>query len=158
MEAVSIVSAKSIWLMNLSDLNPKGLRLFPDLSDALVAMYDFDEQPDNAPTALGNTTQPGVKFENGQFETDNGTVRVGLDLYADGIVADTSVSTEVTDAFVSHALNWATSSFGLKYDPRLLMKRMYARKSSSGSVHPFPSISRHLVRSRNCYRKGCPAI
>lgn len=142
METISIVSAKSIWLMNLADINPKGLRLFPDLSDALVEAYDFDEQPDDAPTTLGNTTQPSIKFENGQFDTPNGVVRVGLELYADGIVADTSISTDITDAFVQHALNWGNATFGLNYDPRLLMKKMYA---SEVVVRLNSSFSKHLT-------------
>jgi hypothetical protein len=124
-ELLSVASAKSIWLMNLAELNPKGLRLFPNLSDALTDLYDFEEQADDAPTLPGNASQSGIKFKNGQFETERGFVRVGLEVYDDGLVAETSVSTEVSDKFITHALDWASTAFSLRYNPSLLMNRIY---------------------------------
>lgn len=126
MEQLAIASAKSIWLVNLAELNPKGLRLFPNLTNALTDLYDFDEQPDDAPTVPGTSSQPGIKFKNGQFETEQGAVRVSLELYDDGIVADSSVSTEVTNLFIQHAIDWATTAFGLKFSPSLVMNQLYA--------------------------------
>jgi hypothetical protein len=124
MEVLSVLSAKSIWLTNLSELNPKGLRLFPNLSDALTDMYDFDEQPEDAPIKPGATPDLGIHFRNGQFETDDGFVKVGLDVFDDGFVADTSVSTDVTEKFLEHVLNWAMT-FGLKFNRGLLFNKIF---------------------------------
>ncbi len=124
METVSIVIARAIWLINLADLNPKGLRLVPDLSDALTDAYDFDEQPEDAPFRVGPTADSILKFKNGQFETESGLVRVGLDVYDDGLVAETSVSTDVSEQFLEHVLYWSTS-FGLRFDAELIFNKVY---------------------------------
>ena len=89
MKLLSVISARSTWLFNLGDLNPKGLRLFPQLIDALTEAYDFDDQPQDAPNAPGEKpSQLGIQFKNGKFETDEGPIRVALELFDDGIVAE----------------------------------------------------------------------
>jgi hypothetical protein len=131
MKLLSVLSARSTWLFNLGDLNPKGLRLFPQITDALTEAYDFDEQPDDAPLAPGETpAQPGIKFRNGQFETDQGPILVGLELYNDGIIAESSASTEVTDAFLQHAIDWAVQSFELIFDHSLVRERIHGSELS----------------------------
>lgn len=123
MQPIAVLSAKSIWLINQAEINPKGLRIFPNLADALTDIYDFDPQPEETIDAPSPTV---LSFKNGQFDTKQGLVRVGLELFKDGIVADSSVSSEVTEQFMQHVIDWATSSFGLVFDPALMMNRLYS--------------------------------
>ena len=126
MKLLSVLSARSTWLFNLGDLNPKGLRLFPDLIDAITEAYDFDEQPEDAPLSPGEKpSQPGIKFKNGQFHTEDGAIRVGLELYDDGVIAESAARTGVTKAFLEHAINWAVESFGLTFDPSLVKQKIH---------------------------------
>jgi hypothetical protein len=125
MELISIISAKIIWLMNTADLNRRGLRVFPNLTNALTEAYDFDEQPDTAPVTPGDGNQVSIKFVNGQFEDDGDSYRVGLEIYADGIIADSSASTQVTERFLAHVVQWATTNFGFKFDPALILRKLY---------------------------------
>ena len=126
MKCLSVISARCTWLFNLNELNPKGLRLFPQLTDALTEAYDFDDQPDDAPLEPGtDKAQPGLKFKNGQFEIGDGAVRVALELYDDGIIGESAVSTEVTSLFLQHAIDWATKSFELTFDHQLITNRIH---------------------------------
>jgi len=123
-ETVSVVIARAIWLINLAELNPKGLRLVPDLSNALTDAYDFDDQPEDAPVKIGATAESSLKFKNGRFESALGAIKVSLDVFDDGLVAETSVSTDVTEQFLEHALSWSTA-FGLRFDSELIFKKVY---------------------------------
>jgi hypothetical protein len=125
MKPIVVIAARCTWLFNLTDMNPKGLKLFPFLTEALTDKYDFDAQPDDATTERTKSSEPGIKFKNGQFESPEGTVRVSLELFDDGIVAESPVSTEVTELFMQDAINWATTSFGLVFDPALVKNRIY---------------------------------
>jgi len=120
MEVISVVSAKAIWLINTVDLNPKGHRILPQLTEALIDAYDFDEPPED-PSQSRNS----VKLKNGVFEKNGEAFRVGLEIYDDGFVGDSSSSTALTEAFLEHALAWAETSFGIKFNPGLLMNKIY---------------------------------
>ena len=126
MKLLSVISARSTWLFNLADLNPKGIRLFPQMTEALTEAYDFDDQPDDAPLAPGDTpSQPGLKFRNGMFDTEQGPVRVALELYDDGIIADSAATTDITNRFLQHVIDWAAKSFDLTFDSSLITNRIY---------------------------------
>ena len=124
MKLLSVISARSTWLFNLADLNPKGRLLFPQLTDALTEAYDFDDQPEGAPIAPGEPSQPGIKFKNGRFETNDGPIRVALELFDDGIVAESAASTDVTNALVQHVIEWAVKSFDLSFDQSQVRERI----------------------------------
>jgi hypothetical protein len=142
MKLLSVLAARSTWLFNLVDLNPKGLRLFPEITDALREAYDFDDQPDDAPLTPGEKPmQPGIKFKNGQFQTDTGSIRVALEIFDDGVIAESSASTEVTDAFLTHVIDWVVQSYELTFDPGLVRERIHG---SELSVQFTPRLSEAL--------------
>jgi hypothetical protein len=124
MQLISVISARVVLIMNTADLNRKGMRTFPNLTEAVTNAYDFDPQPEDAPDTPGDSAQPGIKFKNGQFDVDGESYRVGLEIYDDGIVADSSVSTAITERFLKHATEWANTNFGLKFDPALVVRRI----------------------------------
>ena len=120
MEPISVISAKAIWLINTNDLNPRGLRIMPQLSEALIDAYDFDAPPED------EAQSTSMKLKNGLFEKDGEAYRVGLEIYDDGFVGDSSSSTALTEAFLAHALEWAKTNFDINFDATLLMKKVYS--------------------------------
>ncbi len=119
MELISVTAAKVIWLVNVVDLNPKGLRIIPQLADALIDAYDFDALPEDAPASNN------IKLRNGVFVKDEEEYRVGLEVYDDGFVGESASSTALTEEFLEHAIEWAKGSFNIKFSPDLLMKKIY---------------------------------
>jgi hypothetical protein len=120
MELVSVASARTVWLVNTVDLNPKGLRILPALTEALVDAYDFDEPPDE-PVDPPNS----IKLKEGMFEKDGEAYRVGLEIYNDGFVADSAHSTALTEEFLNHVIDWAKTNFEINFDPSLVLKKIY---------------------------------
>jgi hypothetical protein len=119
MELINVASAKAIWLINATDMNPKGLRILPQLTDALVENYDFDDTPDPQPG------QNGIKLKEGMFDKEGQVYRVGLEIYDDGFVAESAHSTDLTEAFMLHALEWAKVNFPIRFEPHFVWRKMY---------------------------------
>ena len=119
MELITVVSAKAIWLINTIDLYPKGLRILPQLTDALLEKYDFDEPAEDAAKPANS-----IKLKNGFFEKDGDAYRVGLEIYDDGFVGDSASSTALTEEFLAHALDWAKATFQIKFDPSLMTRKI----------------------------------
>lgn len=120
MELISVASAKVVWLLNTADLNPNGLSILRDLIDALAEEYDFDEPDSDA--AKGTN---GVKLKNGEFLKEEKPFRVALEMYDDGFVAESAHSTALTEEFLTHAIAWAKETFSLKFEPSLVMNKLY---------------------------------
>jgi hypothetical protein len=125
MKLISVISARVVVITNTSDLNRNGTRTFPNLTEVITNEYDFDPQPDDAPDTPSDSAQPGIKFKNGQFDVDGQSYRVGLEIYDDGIVAETAVSTQVTEKFLKDVTDWANTNFGLQFDPALVVRTIY---------------------------------
>jgi len=122
MELLSINVARSIWLLPVNDLNPRGKSLFPILAP-LVQKYNFLKFP-QGPELTGSPTS--FKFDDGLYTTVQGVpLRVGLTVYADGFVADTRSSTADTDAFLHDVLTWLSDTFGLRPYHEILRRRGY---------------------------------
>lgn len=148
MELISVVSAKAIWLINTLDLNPKGLRILPKLTEALIEAYDFDPPPQDP------SNPNSVKLKDGMFEKGSEVYRVGLEIYDDGFVGESAHSTELTEEFLTHTVEWATANFDIKFDPSLLMRKVYVSEvvvrftSKLATVfQPFADFSELLARS-----------
>ncbi len=147
MELISVIAARSIWLVNTSDLNPKGLRLLPQLTDALVDAYDFDDPADETPSPKG------VMLRNGVFVKGEEEYRVGMDIYDDGFVGESAASTALTDEFLEHVIEWAKASFELKFSPDLLRRKVYHsevvvrfRNPVAAAFHAFAKFSELLTQ------------
>ena len=66
-----------------------------------------------------------------------------MELYDDGVIAESAGSTEITNAFLEHVINWAVESFGLTFDPNLVRQKMHTSElavqfapSLAGSLRP----------------------
>src|SRR5215469_3462109 len=149
MEPISIISARVIWILNTLDLNPKGVRLLPQLTDALINAYDFDE-PADEPRQQPNT----VKLKDGMFEKGGEGYRVGLEIFDDGFVADSSHSTELTEEFLNHVVEWGKTNFRIKFSPDLVMRKAYFSEVAvrfhsqiATAIKPFTEFSSLLAKA-----------
>ena len=59
MKVLNVVAARSTWLFDVADLNPKGKSLFPELIDWLKDNYHFKKAPESAPKEDDNNGLAG---------------------------------------------------------------------------------------------------
>jgi hypothetical protein len=123
MELRNIQRARSIWLLDLNDLNPRGKAVGPDLIEWLKDAYQFSKVPKD-PNDLDETK--ALFFGGGQFQVrEEIFIGVELRIYNDGLVADTRESTESSDLFLSDVFESAAKEFSLAYKPEMIRKKMY---------------------------------
>ena len=96
MNLLSIGLARSIWLFQIAEWNPRGRAMHP-IFFSLMEQYKFLK----APKLDEIDWQKGIKFEDGTFKAKTGEeLTVALTVYADGAVADTRSSTQHSDEFL----------------------------------------------------------
>jgi hypothetical protein len=132
--------ARSIWLFDILDLNPKGKALLGELLTWIEDTYNFAVAPDSD-NPVPNTPSPGVQqaqtppllaaggflFQRGSFQAreDIFIAISNLTIYDDGIVVDTTSSTDDADQFADTLLKSAASEFKLQYDPDMIRRKLY---------------------------------
>jgi hypothetical protein len=121
MRLAKIQLARSIWLFDTGEMNPQGVSLFPALVSKIAERYHFRQFPKSEAIPIGSST----RFEYGEFVNDGQTYEVALEIFADGITADSRHSTGVSDLFILDLLKWACQEFGLSYSPGMGKKRVY---------------------------------
>ena len=128
MRVLKIITARSIWLFPLTDLNPKGKAIDKELIEWLKKTYQFQKFPSSA-FDYDNETKT-LTFDGGKFKAGyegGGKERyigVGLIIYQDGLVANSASSTTDSDNFLSDALESATKELGL-VAPERIRKKLY---------------------------------
>jgi hypothetical protein len=126
MDIVNVRNARSIWLFDTRDLNPRGLSPVPFFFE-LKERYRFLGWP-KTPEELSWTasSNKGIRFIDGTFSIEERLLAVHLTVYNDGIVADTSSSTRDSDAFIEDVLSFAAQHFGVTYGSGMVHRRLYA--------------------------------
>lgn len=140
MKLVHVRLARSIWLFEVRDLNPKGKDLVGDLVEWVKGAYDFAEAPDPddpKPNTIAKTSPPpqsppeqaagGLAFRRGRFQIKE-EIFVGINsltIYDDGVVVDTTSSTSDGDQFAEDLLKSATEEFKLSYDDDTIRRKLY---------------------------------
>jgi hypothetical protein len=123
MELKSVQRARSIWLLDLDDLNPRGKAVGPDLIEWLKDAYQFSKVPKDT-NDLDDTK--AMFFSGGQFQVrEEIFIGVELRIYNDGLVADTRESTESSDLFLSDVFESAAKVFSLVYKPETIRRKLY---------------------------------
>lgn len=124
MELLNVVKARSIWLFDPNDLNPRGKSVLPDLIDWLKDNYSFSKVP-SSPTDFDDTK--ALPFLDGHFQVKE-EIFIGVDLriYTDGLVADTRSSTTESDAFLKDVLDQAMQEFTLAHGSGVARRTLYA--------------------------------
>jgi hypothetical protein len=156
MKIIQVRLARSIWLFDLGDLNPRGKDISEDLIDWIKDNYDFKIAPDPrviaggvsaAPAVPGNQAPSGIEFQRGHFQArEEIFIEINkLTLYNDGIVIDTSSSTADSDRFAQDLLQSAARDFALAFDDETVRKRLYLSELIVRSELSFDLINPRLA-------------
>ena len=122
MKLLSVQRARSIWLINLVDLNPHGRNVF-SLIAPVIEKYKFVQFP-TKPEELD--LSKGINFVGGSFQKDpQNDIAIDLTIFNDGFIADTRSSTEDSDAFLDEFFSWIAEEFGLVPYKEILRSRVY---------------------------------
>ena len=124
MTILNVKLARSIWLVDLRDLNPRGIDILPMLT-AVRDRYNFQAYPKTIEEANENSSQ-GIAFMNGSFAVDNHRYAIAkATIFGDGLVADSALSTDCSDAFLGDVLSFLSSQFGLTYRHEMIHTKIY---------------------------------
>jgi hypothetical protein len=115
-KVLSIARARAIRLLRLSDMNPHGKYIYPLLA-ATAEKYRFLKYTQPIELDPKDPTKP-ILFSSGRFQNrSEEEIEVELQLFQDGLVADTRSSTDDSDMFIDELLEWAIAEFGLVPSP-----------------------------------------
>jgi hypothetical protein len=117
-----VLLAKSIWIINMRAINPKGLNLYRVIVPKLKEWYGFEEPKEF-------DEQKGVKFTGGEValsENSRDKIGVALTIYNDGTVVETTTSTDDADLFTDHVATRLAKEGYIQYSPGLVRKRQYS--------------------------------
>jgi hypothetical protein len=102
--------ARTVWLFDLTQFNPKGLNLWP-VCEWLIKKYRFASFPKNL---LDVNSEKALTFQAGSFVNSKGeNVLVSLAVYNNGLAADVSSSTDDSDEFLKEVAAEISKNFGL---------------------------------------------
>src|SRR2546421_4795962 len=105
MKLLSVLTARTIWLIEARELNPRGKNLRHTLIPALTERYGFLKYPPPDYDLRKEANEEGMVFQGGNFKNSQGeAVMVNLTIFEDGIVAETRSSTTDTDDFLIDSL------------------------------------------------------
>jgi len=120
MKLLSVGLARAMWSFDVSELNPGGKDIFVHAVPAIVEDYKFKSY-----TRPSEDLSQGIKFTNGEFAKDDGTVlAVNCTIFSDGVAADTYSSTADSEILLEEILG-SLPSLGLVYRPEMVRRRFY---------------------------------
>jgi hypothetical protein len=120
MKVMSVALARVIWFLDTNELNPGGKDFFTHLFPWLLEDYKFKTCP-----KPGEDFSQGMKFVNGEFVKEDGTVLVlNVTMFSDGISADTFSSTTDSEDFLGTALS-QLPELGFAYDQEMIRRKAY---------------------------------
>lgn len=122
MHLLNVSAARSTWLFDLNDLNPRGKAIFPELFDFLKENYHFTEFPKSI-TDLDETK--ALSFKGGFYQVQEEiNINVELKVYNDGLAGNSYSSTMETDKFLDDVLSYSSREFHLAYNPAMIRRKI----------------------------------
>jgi hypothetical protein len=122
-QLLNVITARSIWLLNIDELNPQGKSVQSEFLEWLRDSYHFTKFPASMDD-LGDNK--GLIFQNGEFQVrEEFFISVDLTIFLDGLVADSRSSTRDTDRFIEDALQQAVREFGFTYSAHTIRQKSY---------------------------------
>jgi hypothetical protein len=121
---LNIKTARAIWLVDARDLNSRGIDIWPMLV-AIKDRYNFQAYPKTVEEANENNPN-GIIFTNGSFAVGSSRhTIVKATSFGDGVVVDSTLSTDFCEAFLADVLKLLSSLFALTYRPEMIHTKIY---------------------------------
>lgn len=140
MKILFVGLARAIWLFETSQLNPKGLSLQPTI-EKLTEKYKFSKAPKNP---LDYDDQRALVFKSGTFINSKGIpVMITFSIYSDGLVADTTSSTNDATEFLAEVMTWLKTDCGLLPPPEI--RKGYVSQMDVECVTPLINVNPKLT-------------
>ena len=147
MQLLNVIRARSIWLADTFDLNPRGKYIGPSIIELLKDNYHFLKYP-ASPNDLDQNN--ALVFSQGSFQIKKDLViAVDLSIYQDGVVADTRSSTKETDTFIENTLSLAVKAFGLEYRSEMIRQKLYVSELTVRPKNPLSGLNSGLLAFAN---------
>jgi hypothetical protein len=142
MQLLNVIRARSIWLFDVQELNPRGKHIEFGLIEWLKANYHFAKYPSST---TDRDQSGGLAFSEGVFQVEEDwCISVDLHIYADGLVADTRSSTKDADAFLEQTLSLVVQDFGLVYHPEMIRRKLYVSELNVAPQQPLRNLNLQL--------------
>jgi hypothetical protein len=152
MEFLSVATARVGWLFDFGELNPQGKDVLLHLIDWLKDKYGFEKYPASLAELEADTKS--LAFKLGRFQVSPEIfIAVELNIYSDGITANSWSSTEDTEAFLDDVLASATKKFHLNYSPKLIQKKTYLSELNVRYEHPLAAINPQTIKIADAITK-----
>lgn len=130
MQLAAVILARTLGFIESFDLNPHGQAFYPDIVRGLVEKFGFHKFPQK-PEEFDETK--GVEFIGGKW---GNVVVEKFTIFSTGLLLDTRVSTSESQRVLLEGVAWAASSFGLKYDPKMITRWGYVSNLTFYSEFP----------------------
>jgi hypothetical protein len=118
-QLASVLLARVLAYVESFDLNPVGRTFYPDLVKGITEKFGFLKFPEKLEDF---DETKGVQFTGGRW----GDVTVeSFIIYRNGLLLDTRASTVESERILEEGLAWASSTYGLVYDPKMIKRRGY---------------------------------
>lgn len=135
MQLASVLLARVLGYVEVADLNPQGRFLYPELVKAIREKFEFLKFPQK-PEDFDESK--GVEFGTGHW----GDIAVDtFRIYTNGFMLDTRASTDESERILREGLDWAASTFGLNYSPKMITRTGYLNQIAFYSDAPLLSNS-----------------
>jgi hypothetical protein len=134
MEVLGIRNARVIAYVPIEQLNPFGKMLIPTVTSAFVERYGFMAFPQSL--ADYDETK-GVAFGVGNW---NGSAIDRVTIYSNGVLVDTRVSTDHSEAFLRDAMTWLAETLGVEYKADAFHRKGYLSELLVGYDKPLSGL------------------
>jgi hypothetical protein len=124
MRLSSVFAARTVWFLDIDALNPRGIRLFPDVVPKLVDAFQFSEYPKSI-EQMDETAKSGIAFRNGKFDGPEGPVSADFEIHAGGLAVITKMSTQESDRILEELMQWGVKNYRLSFDPSMIQRKGY---------------------------------
>ncbi|MFZ5453621.1 MAG: hypothetical protein ACOZF2_17315 [Thermodesulfobacteriota bacterium] len=139
MKLLSVLQARSIWVMFLNELNPRGINLI-HLFQPLIARYNFQIFPTKVEDLIGKEVTE-IKFSGGTFNN----IGIELIIFNWGLVAQTRSSTVDSDAFLNDLLTWVSTEVDVMPYYEVLRTKVYLSELQVQTDKPLNALNPKLI-------------
>jgi hypothetical protein len=146
MKLLHVSAARTIWLLPLLDLNPRGQAVSQETIDKITEKYKFKAPPTITGALEAQKKNEPVHFAAGEFMSTAGVnVVIDLKVYNDGFLADCRSNTKDSEMFLADLLAWIPAGLGLPRVEVPIRKKMYVSELQMESKHQLMMINPKLA-------------